>query len=273
MADESRNESAEQQSQPSEGEVQQSADQGQQPAEQPQKPAEAAGGQEPSAEGEKPQETKPQAAAPEPAKSGGRGCSLFAWIVVLAVILAVAAYLVHRAQVEEQKRKQEELAQRRAVRESQVSAIGEDIAKALRVAQEGDIAKALMILEAQENLLATIAREASASGDNEDAQRIIEYKAAVGAVADAIRQKQEELRTFVIQQISGLGTKFPQVQRAATSVESQPSGGEKEQAAEKESGGEAGQPAAESGTGGEQGSEAAGAGKSGEEGGAAELGP
>ena len=235
MADESRNESQEQ---PQAQEAEQAAAKEQQPAPAPESRAEAPS--QPSAQTEQSQ-------------GGKRGCSLFAWIVILAIILAVAAYLVHKAQVEEQKRKAEELAKRRAVRQSQLAAIGNDIAKALEVAQEGDIAKTLMILEAQENLLATIAREASASGDNEDAQEIVAYKAAVSQVADAIRQKEEELKTFAIQQISSLGSKFPQVKevltelKAPAAAEEQKSGEAAQEAAPEQAGGGQQQPQAESG--------------------------
>ena len=256
MADEPRNESQEEQ-QPQEQQAEPEQAQPEQPQAEEAPAAEATQAEAASAEPAKtePAPAKPAAKSPEPSKkSGGRGCSLFAWIVVLAVILAVAAYLVHRAQVEEQRRKQEELAQRRAVRETQIANIGDDIAKALQVAQEGDIAKTLMILEAQENLLATIAREASASGDAEDAQRIVEYKAAVSQVADAIRQKQEELRTFVIQQISSLGTKFPQVQRAATAIEEPSAEEQPQQEAQPEqgAGGEEEQPAPAAEAGGSE---------------------
>ncbi|MBC7286758.1 MAG: hypothetical protein H5T86_01695 [Armatimonadetes bacterium] len=164
---------------------------------------------------------RPAAAQPS-GRGGKRGCGVLAWIVVLAVVVAVVAYLLHQAQVQEQRRLAEEKAQRHAVRQSQLSSIGDDIAKALQYAQEGDLAKTLMILDAQQNLLATIAREASASGDQEDATQIVDYKAAVAQVADAIRQKQQELNELAVQQIASLGSKFPQVQRAASQLGAQP---------------------------------------------------
>jgi hypothetical protein len=146
---------------------------------------------------------------------------LFTWIVILAVVIAVAAYLVHRAQVEELKRQQAEQMERRAVRATQLQQVGQDLAKALDAAQRGDISTALLILEAQDNVLGAIAKEASASQDAEDANDVISKKAAVARVRDAIRQKEEEVKALAVQEISGLGTHFPRVRPSATAEPSE----------------------------------------------------
>ncbi len=178
--------------------------------------------------------TEPEISAQPPAPAEGRpkrgGCGLIAWIVILAVALAVAAYLVHRAQVEEERRRQAEKMQRKSVRASQLQHVGEELAKALEAAKAGDIGKALLILEAQSNILSSIATEAAASHDAEDANNALEKKRLVTQVANSIRQKQEEVKTFAASQISSLASAFPQIQEAA--VEQPQPQAEKEKAEE-----------------------------------------
>jgi len=145
-----------------------------------------------------------------------RGCGLVAWVVVLAAVLAVAAFLVHKAQVEELRRQQEEQLERRAVRATQMDQIGTNLVKALKAAEEGDISSALLILESQGEILAAVAKEAAASHDAEDATGAADKKSALAQAASGIRQKQEETRAFAVRQISGLAVQFPQVREAST---------------------------------------------------------
>jgi len=144
-----------------------------------------------------------------------RGCGLLTWVVILVVVLAVAAYLIHRAQVEEFKRQQAEQVQRRAVRATQLDQVGNSLAQALEAVQAGDIASALLIIESQEKILASIAQEAASSQDAEDASDAVDKKGALAQVRTAIRQKQEEMKAFAVQELLGLATEFPQVKSAA----------------------------------------------------------
>lgn len=181
------------------------------PAEE-QVPAEGAG------EEEKAPEPAPEveAARPEqPSPPRRRGCGLLGWIVILAVALAVAAYLVHKAQVEELRRRQEEQMKRKSVRAAQLQQVGQELAAALEAAQAGDIARALVILDSQSSILSSIATEASASSDAEDANDAVEKKRIVSQIANSIRQKQEEVKAFAVSEISRLATQFPQVRKAA----------------------------------------------------------
>lgn len=143
----------------------------------------------------------------------GRGCGLVTWVVILIIGLIVAAVIIHNAQVQQQKALQEK-AMRHSVRETQLSQVGEGIAKAALLLKQGDLAGALDALEAQTNVLSAMGKEAATSGDVEDANDIMRRKAAVSTVLEAVKQKQQELQAFAEQQIASLASDFPSVRQA-----------------------------------------------------------
>ncbi|MCX7598162.1 MAG: hypothetical protein N2512_04760 [Armatimonadetes bacterium] len=147
----------------------------------------------------------------------GRSCGLVTWILILIIGLIVAALIVHNAHVQQQKALQEK-AMRHSVRQSQLSQVGEGIAKAAQLLKQGDLGGALDALEAQSNVLSALGKEAASSGDVEDANDIMRRKTAVSAVLDAVRQKQQELQAFAEQQMASLATDFPKVRQALEAV-------------------------------------------------------
>ena len=183
---------------------------------------------------ENPEDTAPAGGAgaesPEAPKRG-RGCGLVTWIIILIIGLIVAALIVHNAQVQ-QKKAQEEKAMRHSVRATQLSQVGDGIAKAVQLIKQGDIKAGLDALQAQSNVLSAMGQEAASSGDVEDANDIVRRRAAVNAVVDAIKQKQQELQAFAEQQVASLATDFPSVKQAleaapaASGAPAQPEGEE-----------------------------------------------
>jgi len=151
---------------------------------------------------------------PAQQQKAGRGCGLFTWIVILAIGLIVAVLIVHKAQVEQQKKLAAEKASRHSVRVTQMGQIGDNVAKAVEYIRQGDLSRGIEILEAQSATLSALATEASSNGDSEDATDAVNKKAVVGSVLTAIKQKQEELKTFAEEQAASLAAQFPQVKAA-----------------------------------------------------------
>lgn len=143
----------------------------------------------------------------------GKGCGLVTWIIILIIGLIVAALVVHNAQVQQKKAVQEK-AMRHSIRETQLSQVGDGIAKAVQLIRQGDLKAGLDALQAQSNVLSAMGQEAASSGDVEDANDVVRRRATVNAVVDAIKQKQQELQAFVEQQVASLAADFPQVKQA-----------------------------------------------------------
>lgn len=167
---------------------------------------------------EEPQADVPQeqpSQSPAPAATPRKGCGgLFTWIVILAVGLIVIVLFVYRAQVEQQRKAEQERAMRHQIRQTQLSQVGDEVAKAAELIRSGDVSRGLDLLQAQSNLLTTVAQEAQSSGDSSDATDIAQKKSAISGAVSAIKLKQNEFQTFAEQQVSDLGSYFPQVNQA-----------------------------------------------------------
>jgi uncharacterized protein HemX len=148
---------------------------------------------------------------PAPVKKG-TGCGLLAWVVILVIGLAVAAVLIREAKIE-QERQEAAKTQRLQVRSAQLSQVGKDVLKASELIQQGDVPRALDILQSQQTILASLASEATSAGDTADGEDIVAKRTALAGVVSAIKQKQEETRQFAEDQVGSLEKHFPGVSK------------------------------------------------------------
>jgi hypothetical protein len=154
---------------------------------------------------------------PTPVKKG-TGCGLLAWVVILAIGLAVAVLLIHEAKVEQERQKAAK-DKRLEVRSTQLAAVGTDVLKAADLIQQGDIARGLDVLQSQQTILGSLVTEAQSSGDTSDATDIVARREALSGVVAAIKQKQEETRQFAADQVSLLEKQFPGVAKKAQAAQ------------------------------------------------------
>ena len=162
----------------------------------------------------------------KPAKKSG--CGVWGYVIGILIILVAAGgafkHLENKRAAEEAKKKQE----RALGYKTQQSNAANDVGMAMSLANSGDIKGALGNLEKAQGKYKTIASTAAQQKDEEAGSEALGKAAAVGAVIEALKGKQEELETLAKEQIGTLpgATKLPAGSEPAATGTDQPAAAE-----------------------------------------------
>ncbi len=161
---------------------------------------------------------------PEQPRRTKRGRGVGTLIVVVILVALIVFWIM--AAINSQRKRQEQIArqQREQQYEMELRGIHSSVITATQAAKNGNIAKALSLLDDVTQKLGSLADRATAEGDSDYAANVIQRRKAALAAATAIREKFDELKSLAIEQLAKVEIGLPPV---ATSRPQTPAEGKK----------------------------------------------